>query len=62
VMRTWLSLSAVYQVPSGLAADAGETKPAQPKNTLTASPKAAAALWLVLIATSMFVIGRMRNV
>jgi hypothetical protein len=52
----------VYQVPSGLAADAGETKPAQPKNTLTASPKAAAALRLVLIATSMFVIGRMRNV
>jgi hypothetical protein len=51
----------VYQVPSGLAADAGETRPA-PKNMLAASPKAAAALRLVLIATSMFVIGRMRNV
>jgi hypothetical protein len=61
-MRTWLSFSAVYQVPSGLAAEAGETRPAQPKNTLVASPKAAAALRLVLIATSMVVVGRMRNV
>jgi hypothetical protein len=52
----------VYQVPSGLAAEAGETRPAQPKNTLVASPKAATTLRLVFIATSMFVVRRMRTV
>src|ERR1700733_14213163 len=51
VMRTWLSLFAVYQVPSGSAAWAGVIGPAALHNRAIESHNAAAATRWIFIAT-----------